>query len=41
MIAGCEAIYFHGRKWIDLPPGSFAHAGTNVNTVLLAIRKPG
>ncbi|MFD2427391.1 hypothetical protein ACFSUK_02785 [Sphingobium scionense] len=20
MIAGCEAIYFHGRKWIDLPP---------------------
>ena len=41
MIAACEAIYFHGRKWIDLPPGSFAHAGTNVNTVLLAIRKPG
>jgi len=28
-------------KWFDLPPGSFAHAGTNVNTVVLAIRKPG
>ena len=41
LIAAFEAIYFHGRKWIDLPPGSFAHAGTNVNTVLLAIRKPG
>ncbi|MBH0115014.1 DUF4942 domain-containing protein [Novosphingobium sp. YJ-S2-02] len=27
-------------KWFDLPPGSFAHAGTNVNTVILAIRKP-
>lgn len=26
--------------WRDLPPGSFAHAGTNVNTVTLAIRKP-
>src|SRR3546814_1986146 len=26
MIAGCEAIYFHGRKWIDLPPGSFRSA---------------
>lgn len=32
----------YGRmKWFDLPPGSFAHAGTNVNTVILAIRKPG
>lgn len=24
----------------DLPPGSFAHAGTNVNTITLAVRKP-
>lgn len=29
------------RKWHDLPAGSFAHAGTNINTVILAIRKPG
>ncbi|NMN07523.1 MULTISPECIES: DUF4942 domain-containing protein [unclassified Novosphingobium] len=28
------------RKWHDLPPGSFAHAGTQVNTVILAIKKP-
>lgn len=28
------------EKWHDLPAGSFAHAGTNVNTVMLAIRKP-
>lgn len=28
-------------KWFDLPPGSFAHVGTNVNTVVLAIRKTG
>jgi phospholipid N-methyltransferase len=27
-------------QWIDLPAGSFAHAGTNVNTVVLAIRRP-
>jgi hypothetical protein len=27
-------------KWHDLPPGSFAHAGTNVNTVLLTVQKP-
>lgn len=27
-------------KWQDLPAGSFAHAGTMVNTVTLAIRKP-
>lgn len=36
-----EAAPIYGqRKWIDLPPGSFAHAGTQVNTVILAIRKP-
>lgn len=29
------------KKWHDLPEGSFAHAGTNINTVILAIRKPG
>jgi len=39
IIDQCAAIYGN-RKWIDLPPGSFAHAGTNVNTVILAIRKP-
>ncbi len=39
IIDKCTAIYGN-RKWIDLPAGSFAHAGTNVNTVLLAIRKP-
>lgn len=39
LIEHCEPVY--GRdKWRDLPPGSFAHAGTNVNTVVLAIRKP-
>lgn len=27
-------------KWHDLPPGSFAHAGTMVNTVALTLRKP-
>lgn len=31
----------YGRdKWHDLPPGSFSHAGTNVNTVVLTLRKP-
>lgn len=39
IVDACEPIW--GRsKWHDLPPGSFAHAGTNVNTVVLAIRKP-
>jgi predicted RNA methylase len=28
------------RKWHDLPARSFGHAGTNINTVILAIRKP-
>lgn len=27
-------------KWHDLPAGSFAHAGTQVNTVVLTLRKP-
>lgn len=40
LIDQCAAVYGN-RKWIDLPAGSFAHAGTNVNTVILAIRKPG
>jgi protein-L-isoaspartate O-methyltransferase len=31
---------YYGRKWIDLPERSFAHAGTNVNTVMLVLRKP-
>ena len=29
-----------GEKWSDLPPGSFAHAGTNVNTRALVFFKP-
>lgn len=40
IIDQCRPCYGNG-KWWDLPPGSFAHAGTNVNTVVLAIRKPG
>lgn len=27
------------RRWIDLPAGSFASSGTNINTVLLTIEK--
>lgn len=27
-------------RWIDLPEKSFAHAGTNVNTVMLVLEKP-
>lgn len=39
LVNRCTPAY--GReKWHDLPPGSFAHAGTQVNTVILAIRKP-
>lgn len=30
---------WRGDYFRDLPPGSFAHAGTNVNTVTLALRK--
>lgn len=33
-----KAIWFDAFR--DLPPKSFAHAGTNVNTLVLAIRKP-
>ncbi len=33
-----KPIWFDAFR--DLPPKSFAHAGTNVNTVVLAIRKP-
>lgn len=35
----CKPAY-GWMKWHDLPAQSFAHAGTNVNTVVLAIRKP-
>jgi predicted RNA methylase len=32
---------YHGRwNWRDLPERSFAHAGTNVNTVMLIMQKP-
>ena len=30
---------YHGRAWRDLPEGSFRHAGTNVNTVVLTLTK--
>ncbi|MCW2406930.1 hypothetical protein M2336_003614 [Sphingobium sp. B1D7B] len=39
LVERCKPAYGWG-KWHDLPPGSFAHAGTQVNTVILAIRKP-
>lgn len=29
----------HGRKFIDLPPESFAASGTRINTVILTLRK--
>jgi predicted RNA methylase len=32
--------WFDGRKWSDMPAGSFAHAGTNINTVMVAARAP-
>jgi predicted RNA methylase len=39
LIEGAQSCY--GREsWHDLPPGSFAHAGTQVNTVALTLRKP-
>lgn len=41
IVAQAKAPCAWGRgKWHDLPAGSFAHAGTNINTVILAIRKP-
>lgn len=39
LVEECSPAYGN-RPWWDLPAGSFAHAGTNVNTVILAIRKP-
>lgn len=39
IIDSAEALY-GCRKWRDLPPGSFAHAGTMVNTTCLILRKP-
>lgn len=39
IVGRCNPAY-GWRKWHDLPAGSFAHAGTNVNTVVLAISKP-
>jgi hypothetical protein len=29
----------HGGVFLDLPPASFASVGTNVNTVILHLRK--
>lgn len=39
LIAAQRGRYGWGREWIDLPERSFAHAGTNVNTVLLVLSK--
>jgi predicted RNA methylase len=38
LIDGAESCY-GWQKWHDLPAGSFAHAGTNVNTACLTLRK--
>ncbi len=38
LIAGAQSCY-GCEPWHDLPPGSFAHAGTQVNTVALTLRK--
>lgn len=35
-----EGTYGRDTKWFDLPERSFASVGTNVNTVVLSIRKP-
>lgn len=40
LIATTRGRYHWGREWSDLPERSFAHAGTNVNTVTLRIQKP-
>src|SRR3546814_16951918 len=39
IVEQCRPAY-GWMKWHDLPAGSFAHAGTNINTVIMAIRKP-
>src|SRR3546814_19082703 len=39
IVEQCRPAY-GWMKWHDLPAGSFAHAGTNINTVILAITKP-
>lgn len=40
MVDKCGTLDWGRGKWFDLPAGSFAHAGTNVNTVILAIERP-
>ena len=35
-----KVIGYGGEPWRDLPTGSFSEVGTNINTVMLAIRKP-
>jgi predicted RNA methylase len=40
IVDAAQPIRWNRRKWFDLPAASFAHAGTNVNTVILAIQKP-
>jgi predicted RNA methylase len=40
IVASCNQRWSREAYWHDLPEKSFAHAGTNVNTVLLIMRKP-
>lgn len=40
IVEEAEGTYGRNAKWFDLPERSFASVGTNVNTVLLSIRKP-
>jgi predicted RNA methylase len=34
-----DAVAAHSPTWIDLPPGSFRSAGTDVNTVILTLER--
>ncbi|BCA57704.1 DUF4942 domain-containing protein [Sphingomonas sp. HMP6] len=38
-LIAAERDRYYGREWRDLPEGSFLHAGTNVNTVVLTVTK--
>jgi hypothetical protein len=36
-----ELVEANRGEWRDLPPGSFSEVGTNVNTLIVKMRKPG
>lgn len=40
IVESCNRKWNRESYWRDLPEKSFAHAGTNVNTVMLIMRKP-